>query len=354
MPRVLVIGPQFYHFLPAVEAAFRESGWTVRVEGYSAPVHPYRWYNRCRYKLSRNKTELERRSLDRYQACVLRVFEDFRPELVFVLNGDFLSGGTLDTMRRSAWVALWMFDTVSRLPGARGHEEHVDALFCFDKADVQAFEARGVRAWFLPQACDTTVYRPIPGTRKDIDILFVGNLLYSPRRKQLMNVVIDRFPDRKIRVYGWYQPWFKGLGAWFRRPHKCICRNINVSPQRANRLYNRARVVLNIHQEHQRDGANPRVFEICGAGAWQVCDRNPYTEALFPKGSVGLYDDVQELCDRISEALSAGENLPVATAYREVVAHHSFRNRIDRVLEVLRSIPETLRHASEIDHQPGV
>lgn len=343
MPRVLVIGPQFYHFLPAVEAAFRESGWTVRVEGYSAPVHPYRWYNRCRYKLSRNKTELERRSLDRYQACVLRVFEDFRPELVFVLNGDFLSGGTLDTMRRSAWVALWMFDTVSRLPGARGHEEHVDALFCFDKADVQAFEARGVRAWFLPQACDTTVYRPIPGTRKDIDILFVGNLLYSPRRKQLMNVVIDRFPDRKIRVYGWYQPWFKGLGAWFRRPHKCICRNINVSPQRANRLYNRARVVLNIHQEHQRDGANPRVFEICGAGAWQICDRNPYVEALFPEGTIGLYDNQEELFCRIEEALSQDKQEAAARACRLVRTQHSFRNRAEAVLRTVYGIASPLK-----------
>lgn len=343
MPRVLVIGPQFYHFLPAVEAAFRESGWTVRVEGYSAPVHPYRWYNRCRYKLSRNKTELERRSLDRYQACVLRVFEDFRPELVFVLNGDFLSGGTLDTMRRSAWVALWMFDTVSRLPGARGHEEHVDALFCFDKADVQAFEARGVRAWFLPQACDTTVYRPIPGTRKDIDILFVGNLLYSPRRKQLMNVVIDRFPDRKIRVYGWYQPWFKGLGAWFRRPHKCICRNINVSPQRANRLYNRARVVLNIHQEHQRDGANPRVFEICGAGAWQICDRNPYVEALFPEGTIGLYDNQEELFCRIEEALSQDKQEAAARACQLVRTQHSFRNRAEAVLRTVYGIASPLK-----------
>ena len=354
MPRVLIIGPQFYHFLPAVGAAFRELGWTVRVEGYTAPVHPYRWYNKCRYKLSRKKETLERRSLERYQVSVLRLFETFRPELVFVLNGDFLTGATLESMRRSARVALWMFDTVSRLPGARGHEEHVDALFCFDKGDVLAFEARGVQAWFLPQACDTTVYHPIPDVRKDIDILFVGNLLYSPRRKQLMNAVIDRFPDRRIRVYGWYQPWFKGFGAWLQRPHKRIYRNVNVSPERTNRLYNRARVVLNIHQEHQQDGANPRVFEICGAGAWQVCDRNPYTETLFPPGSVGLYGNTQELLDRVAEALAAGDGLLAATAYHEVVEHHSFRNRIERVLEVLRSNPQLHGHASETDHQPGL
>ena len=352
MPKVLVIGPKFYHFLSAVEAAFREWGWETSVESYAAPVHPYGWKEKCRYKLSADKAALERRSLERYQAQILLRFEAVRPDLVFILNGDFLAAGTLDRFRASSKVALWMFDSYGRLPGARGHGAHVDALFCFDKGDADAFNERGIRAHFLPQACDTAVYHPLPGVRKDIDILFVGNLLYSPRRRQLMNAVIRQFPGRKIRVYGWYQPWFKGLGAWLKRPYKHIYRNVNVPPERVNRLYNRARVVLNIHQEHQRDGANPRVFEICASGAWQVCDRNPYIEGLFPAGSVGLYGREDELFARIGEALASDCTSGARRAREEVLLHHSFPVRIRQVLETLYPDLSYSRHDTDPDHQP--
>ncbi|MBR5018515.1 MAG: glycosyltransferase [Bacteroidales bacterium] len=335
MSRVLIIGPKYYNFLPAVEAAFGELGWETAVLGYSAPVHPYNWINKCRYKLSWNKAALEQESLGRFQQVVLERFRIFKPALVFVLNGDFLWTDTLDSLRAVSKVALWMFDSLSRLPGARGHEAHVDALFCFDKEDVLAFAQRGVKAYFLPQACDPARYYPIPGIRKDIDVLFVGNMLYSTRRKRLTNALIDHFPDRKILVYGWYQPWFKGLGKWLKRPHKRIFRNVNVSSEKANILYNRARIVLNIHQEHQKDGANPRVFEICGAGAYQLCDWNPYIASLFPAGTLGLYHDEAELIGMVRDSLRADTAEAASRAHRIVMHQHTFKNRMEQVLETL-------------------
>lgn len=333
--KVLIIGPEYYNFLSATQSAFRELDWETQVEGYTAPIHPYNWLNRIRYKITHDKQAAEQRSRERYQTYILQVFGSARPDLVFILNGDFLSVETLDSFRRSAKVALWMFDNRVRLPGAKNHHEHVDALFCFDEEDVRAFKEEDVEAFFLPQACDTSVYRPLEGTVKDIDVLFVGNLLYSPRRKQLMNTVINHFPNRKILVYGWYQPWFKGIVAWLRRPYKHIFKNVQISGAEANRLYNRARIVLNIHQEYQQDGANPRVFEICGAGAYQICDWNPYVASLFPTGSIGLYHDGAELVSEIEEALLDDKGESAFRAHSVVWAEHTFKNRVEKVLEVL-------------------
>ena len=265
------------------------------------------------------------------------LFRAEQPDLVFIMNGDMLRPYVLDAFRESAKVALWMFDNAHKLPSAVGHVDHVDTLFCFDQADVEWYAAHGKKARFLPQACDTTVYHPLECER-DIDILFIGGMYYSPRRKKILNTVIDAFPGRRIEMYGWYHPWFKGLWGWITRPHKSIFKNHSVSPSEANALYNRARVALNVHQEHQRNGANPRVFEICGAGAYQICDRNSYIESLFPDGDVGLYDSEEELIALITKALSSDMSAAAARAHEEVVAHHSFRARMTEVLSVLEAV----------------
>jgi spore maturation protein CgeB len=41
------------------------------------------------------------------------------------------------------------------------------------------------------------------------------------------------------------------------------------------------RLWLNIHHEQSQNGANPKVFEICGSGSYQICDANPYIESFF-------------------------------------------------------------------------
>lgn len=332
MPKVLIIGPNYFNFLSAVSDAFRQMGWEAVVEGYDGPVHPYRALMRFRYKLSRNKERLKSNSRQAFSRYMEARFHALAPDLVFIMNGDMLLPATLDVFRVSAKVAVWLYDNRVRIPSCEAFIDHSDAFFCFDPTDVAWFVSQGKNAFFLPQACDTTVYRPLDGMARDIDILFIGDMYVSPRRKQLTTAVAARFPDRKVVFYGRFQPWYKGFRAWLLRPYKRVFKNRNVSSQEANRLYNRARVVLNIHQEHQRDGANPRVFEICGAGAWQVCDRNPFIAALFPEGTIGLYENQEELFLRIEEALARDMSARAAEACRLVRSQHAFRNRMEEVL----------------------
>ena len=65
MKRVLIIGPRYYNFLSAVQAAFEKSGWETLVE-------------------------MQRKSRAAYQPCVLNRFQSYRPDLVFVMNGVFI------------------------------------------------------------------------------------------------------------------------------------------------------------------------------------------------------------------------------------------------------------------------
>jgi len=180
----------------------------------------------------------------------------------------------------------------------------------------------------------------LDGVEKDIDILFVGDLYHSPRRKQYISEVIAAFPEKKIKVAGIYKPWYKDPLKALLRERRDVYLNRNLPPQKVNALYNRARVVLNIHNEQQSDGANPKVFEICAAGAYQICDANPYIKTLFPSGEIGVYSDVEQLKSLIADALAGDKTAEASAACSLVRERHTFRCRLQTVLSDLSQLKQ--------------
>lgn len=332
---VLIIGPNYFNFPKATEEAFKREGWSTFTDLYDTPVHPYTTLMKWRYKLSLDKESIRKRSKQRYNTHILEVFKSTCPSLVFIMNGEILSDETLDLMHQSSKVAVWFFDNRDRLSGALSHIDHSDILFCYEKEDVDWYAQQGKKAWFLPQACDTATYFPMNLT-KDIDILFIGNLYTSPKRMKTMQAVVEKFSSRyHIEVYGRYKPWFKGFFTWLTREHRDIYKNVMVPPSRVNELYNRSKVVLNIHQELQKDGANPRTFEIPCSGAWQICDYNPYIEQLFGQGEIGIFHNIDELIELIENGLEKDMTSNALKARNTVLEQHTYDARVHYILTML-------------------
>lgn len=335
MPKALIIGPDFYNFNEAVRAAFSAHGFETEVAGYGTPVDPYDTAARIGYKLSLDKEAAKVRNRRRRQTYYTALFDAVAPDVVFILNGEILSTDTLDYYRRGARTALWCFDSVKHIPAVQEHIGHVDRFYCYDRGDIEFYKGRGQTALFLPQAADTMVYKPLEGVQKDIDILFVGDLYHSQKRQSYIRSVIEAFPDKTIKVAGIYKPWYKNPVKALTRERRDIFTNCNLPPEEVNKLYNRARVVLNIHNEQQSDGANPKVFEICASGAYQICDANPYIRQLFDDGSVGLYNGEDQLHELIRSALEKDMGANAAAAREKVLAGHTFNVRISKVLQDL-------------------
>lgn len=333
---VLIIGPNYFNFPQATKAAFEREGWNTSVDLYDTPVHPYTTLMKWRYKLSLNKERIRQRSKDKYNDHVLEVFRNTRPQLVFVMNGEPVFDSTLDAMRQESKVVVWLFDNRDRLPDALSHIDHSDLLLCYEQEDVDWYASQGKKAYFLPQACDTATYHPVE-CPKDIDILFIGNLYTSPKRMQTMQAVVEKFCGKyHIEVYGRYKPWYKGFFTWLTREHREIYKNDMVAPAKVNELYNRARVVLNIHQELQKDGANPRTFEIPGSGAWQICDYNPYIQKLFGPDEIGIYHDQEELFALIEKGLNQDMTACAQKARNKVLEQHTYDVRVREILKTLK------------------
>jgi spore maturation protein CgeB len=337
MPKVLIIGPDFYNFNISIADAFVALGWETTIESYDLPVHPFKGWLKWRHKFALNKKEIQKSQKAKYQFYIQERFAKEKPDFVFILNGDMLSTTTLDLFRKDSKTVLWLFDSISNITTVTNHIDHVDYCFCYEQEDVDFYTRSGKKAYFLPQAYDPQFYYPEENQIKDIDILFVGNLYISKRRQQHIKQVIKSFPDKKIVIFGEYKPWYKNPVKWLLREQRNIYMNRNIPYCAVNSYYNRAYVVLNIHHEQQKNGANPKVFEISGSGAYQVCDSNRYLEILFPNNEIGLFQNEEDLINKIEYALTHNMEENAMRAQQIVSSQHTFKHRIKEVIELCYS-----------------
>ena len=353
--RALIIGPKFHYFNQSVERAFRVLGYETRILSYDNPVHPYTFDNKIRYKFASDKLQLKKESRALFHLEAELAFEEFEPDVVFVMNGDMLLADTVlhwrgkldddpSPVEKTAKVLLWFFDSMTHIPLCEECIPVVDAVFCYEQTDIPLIKDHfGIVAHFLPQAVDTEIYYP-KKVEKEYDIVFAGDIFHSQRRREIIQAVVAHYPNLRIKVWGEYKPWYKNPWKWMTRERKDVYMNRNASGMQLNEDYNKARIVLNIHHEQQKDGANPKVYEIAATGSYQICDTNPYLEKLFPDGEIGLYSvgasvgeehRFDSLFARIDEALKQDKSSQAKTAYDLIVTQHTFIQRIRQCLEIL-------------------
>lgn len=336
---VLIIGPQFHYFNQSVRHAFEALGWRAVVCAYDNPIHPYNSVNRVRYKFAADKSLLREQSRRRFRPEIERMFQEQHPDLVFIINSDNLLPETIARFAKDAKVVIWLFDSIRRMPSAMENLRQAHAVYCYEQDDIAFLHQQtGIVAHFLPQAADLRLYHPLADVRKDLDIVFAGDIYRSPKRQQLLQHVVTHFHDRRLLIHGVCAPWFKNPVRWIMRPSRGVYTNHNAGFEQLCADYNRARVVLNIHVEQQTNGANPKVYEIAAAGAYQVCDANSYVTSVFTDGMIGFYHDETELIDRLEAALAVSHERQAWQAHQQVVMHDTF---IDRMQQVLGDIYHT-------------
>ena len=335
MPKTLIIGPNFHYFVHSIEQAFSALGYETKALIFDVPIHPFTLFNKVCYQLSTDRKSLEETSRKQNKKDIECAYHEFSPDIVYIVNGEILEPETVRMFKQKSKVVLWMFDSITRIDRLKALVKDVDYIFCYDSSDIEWCHTQGVEAHFLPQACDETIYHPLH-LKKDIDILFVGELYYSKKRQKYIKTVIDAFPNKKILIFGKYKPWYKGFFSWLFREKRNIYKNHDLHNEEVNKYYNRAKVVLNIHHEQQTNGANPKVFEICGSGAYQVCDSNPYIKSLFPSGEIGLYKNEKELVKHILYALEHDMTQESHTAHQRIYTNHTFTSRIKEMLSLIK------------------
>ena len=330
MNKVLIIGPNFHYFNESIERAFQALGWETKVEAYDTPVHPYSLWNKVRYKVAQDKLALKQESRQNYNVHIRHIADQYCPNLVFIMNGDNLLPQTMEYLSERTKVAVWVFDSVRKYPFIKENLKYASAVFCYEQEDIPYLQQElNIEAHFLPQAFDPQLYYPIKGVEKKYDIAFAGDIWQSKKRQETLQAVVNAFPEERIIVWGVYKPWYKGVWKWLTRERKDIYKNQNTTAEILNRTYNESRLVLNIHVEQQKNGANPKVYEVAASGAIQLCDANPYVETLgIP--NIQFYHSTDELIQLIRTNLKN-----YVTAKDIDMNQHTFVCRIQTVLQIV-------------------
>lgn len=339
MRNVLIIGPDFYHYNTSLKEAFERLGVAARVVSYDERLIKDLLLRNYYRVLRLAGKDAERIYEDTLNMRILDTYHEFQPELVLVIKGTRIDRETLEAMKASRLV-LWMMDSILRIPQALKNVDVFDAVFLFEKDDVAALAERGITGHYLPLGYDETIYHPLDKEvslkEKDIDIAFVGDIYEA--REILLERLIHDFNGKRIRIYGRYlgldRP--KRFVKYLLQGRHRHFMNREVSPEEVNRIYQKSRIVLNMHHDQNRYSCNPRTFEILGSGALQVVDRKDFLVENLADGLV-MYEDFGDLRKKVEDILkdpSRYEGIR-KNGHAYAIQHHTFKARVGQILEVL-------------------
>lgn len=333
MRKVLIIGPECFGYNQSIASSFDSEQYEVKTISYAEQYGIINLRNKFLYFFSKNKRKTSGELLEQLNEVILRFYQRFIPEIVLIIKGDVIRKETISRMKGSK-KALWMMDGMSYCPNSMKIAGLMDAVFLFEKADEAVVKKINNKTFYLPPAFDPEIFRRLSSVKKNIDLLFIGTLY--PDRVQLFEKIVEKFPQLKIRVYCERFRFYKSPVQYLKSLFDRVFINRFVSPEKANLLYNRSGICLNLHRKESEYGVNPRFFEINGAGGYQLVDHKPFIDDFFPDYRVNTYQSEAELfaiIEQYSRGMADKNNDKI---YQEVRERHTFRNRIEYIVEKLR------------------
>lgn len=268
----------------------------------------------------------------------------FSPDLIFVIAGltNLITSQSLKAIKRKTKIplAIWCLDDPLQHYEITKSIVCYDHVFAVDPSFIQQLKLiASCPVKYLPGAADPDVYKPIDLSleekqRFDCDLAYLGSVEYRENGAGVLRAqVLQGLADFKMRIYG--NPSWKKLLEDFPNLKKYLSGGYLMPPE-VNKLYNAARIVVNIHRSQIRCGVNPKAYEIASAGAFQLIDKRDEIVNQFEIGKeIICYENVKELKELTKYYLDHSDErkLIAAKARQRVQAQHTYAHRMQEVIE---------------------
>lgn len=231
--------------------------------------------------------------------------------------------------RHGVRVALWFPDSVANLGSMLMFDAPYTALFFKEPALVRRMQAMTtLPIYFLPEACNPTIHRPVESGVDDGHVVVVGNL-HSARARILERLVDDGIP---LRIYG--NPRQKHRHPSLEHLHSgSYVRGLDKSA-----VFRSASAVLNNLHPSEIDGMNCRLFEAAAAGGAVVTESRSTLNELFSAGEEVLaFEDYDEMLGQLRSLIGDPDRRRALGNAASARAHtdHSYSVRLEQLLECL-------------------
>lgn len=326
--QVLLIGPENFGYNQSIASAFNSDLFHVRVIDYAEQYGRICLANKCRYFVASDRKKITHRLLDEMNDYLVRQFNYVHPDIVIIIKGDTIFPKTVQAMAGVQRI-LWMMDGIHYNPQSIQLVKDMEAVFLFEKSDVEKVKQLNPNTHYLPSAVDEKIYRKLD-LPKDIDLLFIGTLY--PDRIELLHKIRKAFPQLKMKVYCERYRFYKHPVKFIQSLFDKTFINRFVPPKKANRLYNRAKICLNMHHEQSVYGINPRFFEIAGTESLLFTDHRPFIDDFLAGYKIHSYKTEDELFSMIHDHFYGTKKEIDRGLIQKIRMNHTYRNRIDYVL----------------------
>ena len=160
---------------------------------------------------------------------------------------------------------------------------------------------------------DENVHKKLENVKKDIDIVFVGNV--TKRRREYLDILEKKFNIKECQVFG----------------------------DKMVKVFNRSKIVLNIHAEKFLD-TETRIFEAIGCGSFVISEKLSM-ENPFKNGEHFIeVDGIEEMISKIEYFLNnqSERELIAEQGHSYGLAGHTYKIRAKYIENVINSYVEKL------------
>jgi|SRR5579863_6411907 len=309
--RILYVGPTFRGSnTTSWRDAFIRLEHEVRsVDSFKLASWPVRLDRRLIARMRRHPGTEKMRLLNQ---AVVQASRDFRPNLIFLAHGEYITAATIRYCRQFGLVFAFMGDDIMNpINRSATFDEviaEVDCILTTNSWNVPELRAAGVsRVEYSPWAYDPDIHFPAPITASDrlrfaCDIGFVGT--FRPERADYLERVVSRCPGLVTRIWG--GEWRKMRRWLYRIPRTRWPRlRASVTPEEVwcedySKAIQSAGIVLGLLNHANRDLHTARTFEIPACGGFMLAERTPEHQLYFEEDREAVYfGDLAELIDKI-------------------------------------------------------
>jgi spore maturation protein CgeB len=351
MKKVLVIAPKFFSYGQSILDAFvmnNYKGKLIEIDEFHKEIFLRVIYS---YLPKINIDYFYKKSNIIVNKYIYQQIINEKPDIIFVVYGDFLLKETLVRIKKmlpKSIVILWMMDNILKTKNTLKCVHLYNYVFLFEKDEIKKIFKLNKNVFFLPLTFDPKVYFPINNLKKDIDIVFIGNLTdlsCMKKRRKILEYIVKKHKNLNIVIYGKYINWKIPTSYIKYKLNKNIkeaFKNDIISPKEVNKLYARSKICLNILGKQSRYGINQRFFEILGTSSIQMVDDGHgfISKNFIIDKEIFTFKDLKDLDKKIVYILNNYEKIKkeieTREEYKKVLKNHTFLSRISQILNTIK------------------
>ena len=349
--RVIVAGADFYGYVEQIARGFAQIGCATTDYSYVYPSRSINFRTRLLYIRLRNAgvphfynaawARLRQKFMQQLRRQEFDLLVMFYPEL---LTPDLIA--EIRHRQPNAMLTTWLMDPLRTMPGVEPLLPFFDHIFTYNAADLPRLRQLTPNAHALVLGYDQTIYSPLAtpsaATAPRHKLCFIGT--HKPGRMEILENLCHhlalsandvRMFTGRLSGYQRYRLWRYHKQIWHFQRTMLLAKDVNA--HQACDLYHHSAISLNLHRVDVERGYNMRVFEIPGAGGFQLTNYVPGIEELFEEEKeIALFRSTDELHDKAAYYLAHPQEREkiAAQGQRRAAAHHTFPQRAATILSI--------------------